>query len=227
MRQPSDLGFDNNGFVLPTLSEVDHIVQTKTKRPGMLFDIPATNLQEQREELRRTLPERCDMAASLINSHTDPAIAWCHLNDESKTITDLIPDSVQVTGSDKDEYKEKVFKEFAKGNIRVLVTKPRIAGFGLNWQHCAHQTFFPSHSYEQYYQAIRRCWRFGQKKKVTVDLIYTEGQSLVLSNLKRKAKAASKMFEKLVTLMSNELKIEKEKLYTKKEKVPSWLLKTK
>jgi SNF2 family DNA or RNA helicase len=109
------------------------------------------------------------------------------------------------------------------GQIRVLVTKPSIGGFGLNLQHCSHQTFFPSHSYEQYYQAVRRCWRFGQKNPVTVDMITTDGQERVLANLQRKADEAARMFDQLVSMMHREIVIKKPTNYTKKPEVPSWL----
>ena len=223
VRKPSDLGYDDGAFRLPDLSVREHVVEAKTKAEGMLFDLPATNLHEQREELRRTINERCDMAASLVNAHTDPAISWCHLNDEGNTLASMIPDAVQVSGSDSDDKKEDIFRRFASGDIRVIVTKPSIAGFGLNWQHCAHQTFFPSHSYEQYYQAVRRSWRFGQKNEVTVDVVSTEGQRGVLENLKRKTDAAERMFEHLVALMRDELKITRQDNYTKKVEAPSWL----
>jgi hypothetical protein len=223
MRKPSDLGFEDDGFILPRLITREHKVSARRKAEGMLFDLPAADLQEQREELRRTIHERCEMAAQLINAHDKPAVAWCHLNDEGHLLEKLIPGSVEVEGGDAEEKKEEVFAAFAAGKVRVIVTKSTIAGFGLNWQHCAHQTFFPSHSYEQYYQSIRRCWRFGQKHPVTVDLVSTEGQAGVLANLKRKTEAADKMFEHLVALMWSELKIQRKNDYTKPEEVPSWL----
>jgi len=163
------------------------------------------------------------MVADVINAHARPAIAWCHLISEGNLIKKLIPGAVEISGNDTDERKESVFSDFIAGNIRVLVTKPTIAGFGLNFQHCAHLTFFPSHSYEQYYQAVRRCWRFGQESPVTVDLITTEGQADVLRNLQRKADAADKMFDQLVAMMWRELKIEPANTYTKREEIPSWL----
>ena len=190
---------------------------------GFLFEMPAVSLQEQREELRRTIEERCEMAALLLNKHEKPGVAWCHLNDEGKMLEKMISGAVEVSGSDCDEKKEEAFRGFADGSIRVLVSKPSIAGFGLNWQHCAHMSFFPSHSYEQFYQSVRRCWRFGQKKPVTVDVISTEGQRRVFENLRRKSEAAEKMFGQLVELMQNELKIVKVNKCTKKESVPSWL----
>ena len=223
VRRPSDLGYDNNGFELPLLNIVSHIVEARTKPDGFLFNLPAVNLQEQRDELRRTINERCELVADLINAHNGPAIAWCHLNTESAKIKQMIPDAIEVNGSDSDKHKEESFIGFADGSIRVLVTKPSIAGFGLNWQHCAHQTFFPSHSYEQYYQAVRRSWRFGQKNEVKVDIVSTEGQRRVFENLQRKSKAADLMFEKLTLFMRNELNIKKHNPYTKQEEVPEWL----
>ena len=135
----------------------------------------------------------------------------------------LIPGAVEVEGNDSDEFKEETFEAFASGQIRVLVSKPVIAGFGLNWQHCAHQTFFPSHSFEQWYQAIRRCWRFGQKQPVRVDVISSEGEAGVLANLNRKAAQAEQMFAKLVELINQELRIEKTNQHTKRQEIPTWL----
>jgi SNF2 family DNA or RNA helicase len=130
---------------------------------------------------------------------------------------------VEVCGDDSDEQKEEAFTGFIDGKFRVLVSKPSIAGLGLNLQHCAHETFFPSHSYEQYYQAVRRCYRFGQKQPVTVDMIATDGQADVLKNLERKTRAADDMFTQLVGMMYKELKIERTNEYTKKGLVPSWM----
>ena len=135
----------------------------------------------------------------------------------------LIPDCVQVSGKDSDERKEEKLLSFQRGRVRVLVTKPIIAGFGLNWQHCPHQTFFPSHSYEQWYQAVRRSWRFGQTKPVTIDIITSEGERGILANLRRKEMAATTMFDNLVQLMGNELQIVKDVSKGHKEEVPSWL----
>ena len=130
---------------------------------------------------------------------------------------------MQISGDDSDERKEEVFTAFSAGQIRVIVTKPKIASLGMNWQHCARQTMFPSHSFEQYYQAIRRSWRFGQKRPVTVDVITSEGEANVLSNLQRKAEAAESMFRHLVSLMNNELRIEQENKHLIQATTPSWL----
>ena len=223
VRKPSDLGFSDDGFILPKLETVEHIVKANSTSAGYLFDLPAVGLQEQRAERRRTMQERCEMAARLINDTKKPAIAWCHLNDEGKLLEKLMPDAVEVDGNDSDEFKEETFEAFAAGKIRVIVSKGVIAGYGLNWQHCAHQTFFPSHSFEQYYQCVRRSWRFGQKNNVHIDVIASEGEQGVLFNLNRKASAAEQMFSKLVALINNELKIEKTKESTNQLTKPVWL----
>jgi len=223
VRKPSDLGFEDNGFKLPELIVREHVVKAAAPRPGFLFDMPAVGLEEQRADLRHTIDERCEMAAELVNAHGKPSVAWCNLNEEGNRLTKLINDAVQVSGSDPEEKKEEAFRGFISGEIRVLVTKPTIGGFGLNLQHCAHETFFPSHSYEQYYQAVRRCWRFGQKNPVTVDMITTSGQENVLKNLQAKEHKADEMFTQLVALMRDELKIEKTQSDTKKVEKPSWL----
>jgi len=223
MQKPSDIGFDDNGFILPPLNVRQHIVKARTLKEGWLFDVPAVGLKEQREERRRTIKERCEMAARLVSQTGKPAICWCHLNDEGDMLTSMIDDAVQVSGKDSDERKEEVFEAFSSGQVRVIVSKPVIAGFGLNWQHCAHQTFFPSHSFEQWYQAVRRSWRFGQSSPVTVDVISSEGESDVLENLNRKQDAANTMFRNLVKMMNDSLQVRSKPYGTEKEEVPSWL----
>lgn len=223
VRKPSDVGFSDDGYTLPPLETVEHVITASRPREDLLFDLPAITLQEQREERRRTLTERCEKAASLIAGTKEPAVAWCHLNDEGHLLEDLIDGSVEVEGSDSDDFKEETFEAFASGQIRVLISKPVIAGFGLNWQHCRHQTFFPSHSFEQYYQSIRRCWRFGQKHPVVIDMVSSEGERGILSNLNRKAEASARMFEKLCELINNELRITQQNKHTQPQNTPSWL----
>lgn len=222
LRCPSDLGFSNDGFALPDLVERDTLVASTTPRPGLLFDLPATGLYEQRQECRHTIQERCEAVADKVSGDS-VAVVWCHLNTEGDLLADMIPGAQQVTGSDSDENKETAFLAFARGDIRVLITKPKIGAFGLNWQHCAHMTFFPSHSFEQYYQAVRRCWRFGQTRPVVVDLITTEGQRDVMKNLQRKAAAADKMFDALVEHMNDALNVDRSTGFGVKEEVPAWL----
>lgn len=223
IRKPSDLGFEDGHFQLPALVINSHEVKTSKLREGLLFDLPAVGLAEQRSDLRNSIEERCRMAADLVNSHGKPALVWCNLNEEGTRLTKLIKGAVEVAGKDSEEHKEDAFSGFANGSIRVLVTKPTIGGFGLNFQHCAHQTYFPSHSYEQYYQSVRRCWRFGQKNPVVVDLVTTAGQSNVMANLKRKSEQADKMFDQLVQMMWQELNIQKTNKYTQPATAPSWL----
>lgn len=223
LRRPSDLGFDDARFALPELIEREHLVKPRAPGEGMLFDLPAVGLREERQEARRTLAERCDRVAELINRTTEPAVAWCHLNAEGDRLAKLIPDAVQVSGSDEPDEKEAAFLAFAHRQTRVLVIKPKIGAFGLNWQHCAHMTFFPSHSYEQYYQAVRRCWRFGQTRPVTVDIVTTEGGSRVMHNLQRKSHQADTMFTALVACMNDALAIEGQVAYSKAAEIPGWL----
>jgi len=223
VRRPEDIGFPGEDYILPKLTTIEHIVTASAPNPDFLFDMPAVGLDEQRKERRRTINERCEMAASLITATDKPALAWCHLNEEGNLISKLIPDAVEVCGADSDEYKEETFEAFCAGKIRVIVTKPSIAGMGLNFQHCAHQTFFPSHSFEQWYQSIRRSWRFGQKQPVRIDVISSSGESGVLNNMKRKSDQADAMFAKMVELLNHEIKIEKHKPHTTQLNTPSWL----
>lgn len=223
LRRPSDLGFDDSKFVLPELIERETVVKASRPMDGYLFVMPAKGLQEQRQERSHTVQQRCEMAADKVNGTGRPAVMWCHLNKEADLLEKLVPDAKQVSGSMSDELKEERFLAFTDGELRVLVTKPKIGAFGMNWQHCAHATMFPSHSFEQYYQSIRRCWRFGQERPVEVDIITTEGEHSVLDNLKRKAAQADVMFTELVAEMANELKINRDNPFTSKAEVPSWL----
>jgi len=222
LRKPSDLGFDDAAFTLPPLITREHCVAGE-KIPGLLFDRPAITLQEQRAERRRTLRQRCEKAAELITAAAGSSVAWCHLNDEGDLLADLIPDSVQVSGSDSDDAKEEAFLAFVDGSISKLVTKPTIAGFGLNWMHCGHQTTFPSHSLEQYYQTVRRSWRFGRKEEVTIDMVTSEGEAGVLANLQRKSAALDVMFDRLVEVMNIELAVRRSTPFRLPEEMPAWL----
>lgn len=226
-RRPSDIGFDDAAFVLPPIAERQHVVAARTLRDGWLFEIPANCLQEEREDRRRTIEERCELVAKLVD-HGDKAIVWCHLNDEGDRLERLIAGAKQVKGSDSDDEKEETLLAFATGDLRVLVTKPKIGAFGLNLQRCAHVVTFPSHSYEQYYQSIRRCWRFGQTRPVTVDIVATEGEANIIANLQRKSNQAAAMFESLVAHMKNEMSIARRNdNFSAKEEIPTWLSPTK
>jgi hypothetical protein len=223
IRRPSDLGFDDTNFVLPPLEEVEHVVDANLLADGMLFALPAQGLKEQREERRRTVQERCEYVAGLVNGTGQPALVWCHLNEEGDLLERLIPDAVQVSGKDSDDAKEERLLAFADNKARVLITKPKIGAWGLNFQHCAHVTTFPSHSFEQEYQCVRRCWRFGQKRKVRVDMVATEGERGVLKNVQRKAAKADAMFTALVAQMNSAMAVDRSTTFTQREEIPAWL----
>lgn len=222
-RHPSDVGFSDTRFVLPELIEREHVIDTKTLAPGMLFALPATNMQEEREERRRTIPERCEFAASLVADTKEPFVVWCHLNDEGDLLDDLIPDAVQVAGADSDEQKEEAYEAFASGQSRGIITKHKIGAWGLNWQHCAHVVEFASHSYEQHYQGTRRCYRFGQQRPVVNDIIATEGQRGIKENMSRKAEQANRMFSLLVEHMNEAMRIHTGYRFEKEAEIPAWL----
>lgn len=221
-RKPSDLGFSDDGFVLPELIERGHTVRAARPPDGMLFVVPAVNLQEEREERRRTLTERCEYVAGLVD-HDQPAVIWCHLNSEAERLRKVIPGAVEVSGNDSDEAKEDKFSAFGRGDVRVLITKPKIGAWGLNWQHCAHVVTFATHSYEQYYQAVRRCWRFGQTRPVVVDIVSTEGEVRVRENMMRKAQSADRMFARLTEHMRDAVAIDRQVRARAHVEVPSWL----
>ena len=222
IRKPSDYGYDDGDFVLPPLVERSIIVEASSPAEGALFDVPAYTMQEHREETRRTLPERVERAASILE-HVESGVAWCQLNDESAGVARAVPGAVEVTGSDSPEAKEEKLLAFSNGEIRVLVTKPKIGAWGLNWQHCHNMTYFPSFSYEQYYQAIRRSWRFGQTKPVEVDVITSIGGETMLTSLQRKTRQAGEMFDRLIEHMNNAVTVERARDYNKEIEVPTWL----
>lgn len=223
IRKPSDYGFDDGRFTLPPLEEAEHVVESRTLPDGMLFSLPAVGLREQRDERKRTVTERCEKVAAIVDDAHSQCLIWCHLNREGKALAQMIPDSVEISGDDSDERKEEVFLGFASGEIKNLITKPRIGAWGLNFQNCHRITFFPSHSFEQYYQGVRRCWRYGQTLPVRVDMVATEGERGIMDNLQRKAKAADTMFERITSEMVNALGINHRTTFTQPEEVPSWL----
>lgn len=223
-RNPSDLGFSDARFVLPELVERDHLIEPTKPADGMLFQLPAIGLQQERDERRRTMRERCDLVATLAD-HLKPVVVWCHLNTEGDELTRTIPGAKQIAGKTADEEKEELYEAFGAGQLRCLVIKPKIGAWGLNWQHCAHVITFASHSYEQYYQAIRRCYRFGQSQPVIVDVIATTGEGPVLDNMRRKSAAADLMFSRLVAQMHQSQIIERD-YGSHALEIPSWLYST-
>jgi len=222
VRKPSDIGFSDHLFSLPSLYINSHVVDSKNLMEGFLFDIPAVGLAEQRKDLARTINERCEMSASLVDRNHGQSIVWCNLNKEAELLKRIIHDAVEVNGNDSVDFKEESFRRFVDGDVKVLITKPTIGGFGLNLQNCAHQTFFPSHSFEQFYQCTRRSWRFGQKNPVTIDMITTKGQENVLKNLEEKSRKSMAMFDSMVNEINNSLSVKNEFSTTRTE-VPSWL----
>ena len=221
-RKPSDLGFEDGDFCLPPLLEQDHVITPKTAPTGMLFTLDAFGMREEREERRRTLQERCEYAAALVD-HDQPAVIWCHYNPEGDLLEQLIPDAVQVSGSQSDEQKMRHYQAFTDGDARVMIIKPKIGAWGVNWQHCAHVVSFVSHSFEQAYQSIRRCWRFGQQRPVQLDRIYTTGEQHVKDNMAQKAVAAERMFAALVTHMNAAQGIDRHTRRATSIPVPAWL----
>jgi hypothetical protein len=223
MRRPSDLGFSDERFKLPELIQREHLAEARTLADGMLFALPAVGLKEQRDERKRTVRERCERAAQLCEGH-DLSVSWCQLNAEGDLLETLVSGSRQIKGSQTDEEREELYEAFSAGQLKKLVIKDSIGAFGLDWPHCAHTTLFPSHSYERYYQAIRRFWRFGQTRPVTVDIVGTEGDAGVLKNMLRKQDNANRMFDALVREMRNALAVRRnEHDYNKAMEIPAWL----
>lgn len=198
IRKPSDLGFDDSAYALPPLHVHEHTVETEMAVNGMLFAMEAQTLSERREARKSSLADRVNDCASIVNADADPWIVWCDLNAESDALCKAIPGAVEIRGADDVDTKESRLQDFAAGKIRVLVTKPSIAGWGLNWQHCNRMAFVGvTDSFEAYYQAVRRCWRFGQKRPVHVHIFASEAEGAVVSNLKRKERDALAMAEAL------------------------------
>jgi ERCC4-related helicase len=199
VKMPSDLGFDNTRYELPKLITNKHIVENKctvdVDGQIKMFTFVAKSFREIRHEQKVTLEDRCIKAVKLAKDKT--SVYWVNLNDESSLIKKLDPEAVEITGSMTIDKKEQILMEFANGKIKRLITKAKMTGMGLNWQHCNHSVFFPTYSYEQYYQAIRRFWRFGQKNNVVIDLVISDGQTRVLQALQQKTEKAIQLYENL------------------------------
>lgn len=220
--RPEDLGFNGDRFKLPPLFYFDHVIDVPFIPPGEMFARPAMSLHEGRIERKRTISERCSKVREIVCAHDRQAIVWCHYNDEGDELTRIIPGAVQVAGSDDDDDKEQRLNDFALGNIRVLVTKPKIGCWGLNLQKCGDMTFFPSFSFEQLYQGVRRCWRFGREGPVNVHMVCAEGESGVTARLKIKQEKSQKMFQEVVRHMRSETAMMTEDLHRKKIVLPNW-----
>lgn len=198
---PGDLGYPNDGYILPSLNMTEHIVEVKSDGEYSLFGCEiAKTLTERRDARRASLRERCEQAAEIIAQNPgDQWVCWCDLNAESELLAEFIPNSEEVRGSDKPDAKEDALMRFANGALRVLITKPSIAGFGMNWQQCHNMIFVGlSDSYEQMYQAIRRCYRFGQKRPVNVHIVTSAAEGAVKANVERKEQQAAEMKRNMV-----------------------------
>ena len=234
VKKPSDLGYDDTAHELPKLIYHEHIIRVSHKDAhdaGLLFADAAMTLTDQRKVRRTTMAQRIQEIVKLTD-HNNPVLVWCELNDESKALAKLIDGSREVKGADSPELKKENLLGFSHGDFRVMVTKPKIAGFGMNWQHCNQIVFIgPSHSFEQTYQAIRRCWRFGQKRDVHVHTIVAETEQSIVQNYKRKVADSEIMSTRMVaamkeTMQSNIKSAQRElNEYnpTHKMEIPKWL----
>lgn len=206
LRKPSDLGYLNEGYDLPPLQFRQHIVEADYEPnmdTGMLFPMQAETLQERISARRATIADRCELAASITPPNKN-FVWWCNLNGEAELLAKLIPGSVNLHGGLKEAEKERIMLAFSDGDIRVLITKPSLAGFGMNWQHCADTGFVGlNDSFEQFYQAVRRFWRFGQTSPVTAHIIASELEGATVANIKRKEADADRMAASMVMHMAD------------------------
>lgn len=231
LNKPSDLGYDDTRFNLPPLN-IHNVMVSSEAAGDFLFAMEAKTLDERRSARKSSFEDRVKICADLVNDTNDPFLVWCDLNIESEALRKSIRGGVEVKGSDDNEHKEKSMLGFSSGDIRVLITKPSIAGFGMNWQHCSKMAFVGlSDSFEQYFQAVRRCWRFGQKKPVDVYIITSEAEGAVVQNIKRKENDAMKMILNMVEHTRKYVKeniksgVVMDKSYCPAEpiKIPVWL----
>ena len=230
--KPSDLGFEDGDFLLPEIKYHQHIIPTKTKPKFGFFPEIARTMDERRKVRRETVEIRCQAAADFINATDDRWVAWCNLNPESETLTKMIDNSLEVAGKHSDEIKTKRMMDFARGDLKRLVTKPKIAGLGMNFQICNKAAFVGlSDSWEQFYQACRRIWRFGQVNLVDIHIWIEEREGAVLKNIQRKDKQARAMIEAMVfhmkELTKHEIGCSKRTMVeykpTKKMRLPKWI----
>lgn len=203
LRSPADIGYEADGFDLPSLDVETISVDADAVSDDRLFAVPVATLSERRQARRESISERVQIVADTVNASDEPWVVWCDLNAESDALARAIPDAVEVQGSDSTDEKEARLLAFSRGDARVIVSKPSIAGWGLNWQHCANVAFAGlSDSYEQYYQAVRRCWRFGQTRPVRVVIVASNREHAVLENVRRKEAQATAMFAQVVEAMN-------------------------
>jgi hypothetical protein len=206
VKKPSDIGFSDEGYDLPKLIKNYHQVQNQSlidvSGQFQLLTPVAKSMTEVRHEQQQTISQRCELAADLAQDKT--SVYWCNFNEESALLKSLDSDAVEIIGSMSIDKKEDILINFAKGNIKRIITKAKMTSMGLNWQHCNHSVFFPTWSYEQYYQAIRRFWRFGQKRDVTIDIVSSDGQERVLEALEQKTQKAIELHQNLVSAVNHQ-----------------------
>lgn len=219
IRNPSDLGFDGDRYILPPMHVLEYTVDVPFYLPGESLPTPRANtLTERRMAKKQSIRERCELLAALVNMSDEPWVVWCNLNDESAMLAALIPDAVEVYGSLSATHKETRLLKFSHSEARVIISKPSICGFGLNWQHCRNVAFVGlDDSYEKYYQAIRRCYRFGQTAEVYVHVVCASAEGAVKENLMRKQAQADVMADEMVSHMRE---------FTKREVVGTQMEKT-
>lgn len=208
VKMPSDLGFLNDRYKLPELIVNSHIVKNQSlidvNGQIQMFTPIAKSMTEVRHEQKQTEEKRCEKAIELAKYKT--SVYWCNTNNESSILKSLDSNAVEIIGSQSLEKKEEILLSFANGEIKRLITKAKMTGMGLNWQHCNHSVFFPTWSYEQYYQAIRRFWRFGQTNDVTIDMVISDGQTRVIEALEQKTQKAILLYENLVKNVNQDFK---------------------
>ena len=203
LTNPADLGYDGGRYNLPPLRISQHTVHTE-RQPDALFAIEALTLQERQQARRDSVQDRARECAALVNTDTDQWLVWCNLNSEADALKALIPDAVEISGSDQPDVKERAAVDFAAGRIRVLISKPLIFGMGLNFQRCHKMAFVGlSDSFEQYYQSVRRCWRFGQEHPVDVRIITADTEGAVVENIQRKEKQFEEMLSGMIAVTQN------------------------
>jgi len=224
VKMPSDLGFSDEKYILPELIVKTHTIKNKSllEIDGQIemFNRPAKGFNEVRNEVKQTIKERCEKAVELAQGKT--SVYWVNRNEESALIKKLDTEAVEIIGSQSMEKKEQILLDFASGKIKRIITKAKMTGQGLNWQHCNHSVFFPTYSYEQYYQAIRRFWRFGQKSDVTIDMVVSDGQESVLESLKKKTQKAIELHTNLKNSVNSSF-VESVKEFNKQVILPKFL----
>jgi len=224
VRKPSDIGFSDDRYKLPELHIKKHIVKNQSlidvNGQVQMFTPIAKTMTEVRHEQKMTELQRCQKAVELAKGKV--SVYWCNTNNESSILKELDPEAVEIRGSMTIEKKESILIDFAEGRIKRIITKAKMTGMGLNWQHCNHSVFFPTWSYEQYYQSIRRFWRFGQTKDVTIDVVISDGQTRVLDALKQKTEKAILLYENLTNAVNAEYNHVK-KEFNQEIKTPNFL----